>query len=81
MRVEHLRPARVRGAVAVLGEDPSRRVGLHPLVIIFSLMAGGALLSFVGMLLAVPAAGVIKMLLLRFWPEVFAADTPSAAES
>ncbi len=49
-----------------------KRMGLHPLVIIFALMAGGALFSFAGMILAVPAAGVIKALLLRFWPEVFA---------
>jgi predicted PurR-regulated permease PerM len=49
------------------------RVGLHPLVIVFALMAGGALFGFLGMLLAVPVAGVIKALLLRFWPEVFAA--------
>ena len=54
-----------------------RRVGLHPLVIIFSLMAGGAVLNFLGMLLAVPTAGVIKALLLRFWPEMFAPETPS----
>lgn len=54
------------------------QVGLHPLVIIFALMAGGALFGLVGMLLAVPAAGVIKALLMRFWPEVF---TPEEAPS
>ena len=35
------------------------RVGLHPVWIIFSLLAGGALFGFVGILLAVPAASVI----------------------
>jgi predicted PurR-regulated permease PerM len=50
------------------------RLGLHPLVIIFALMAGGALFNFAGMILAVPVAGVIKALLLRFWPEVFAPE-------
>jgi predicted PurR-regulated permease PerM len=56
------------------------RVGLHPLVIVFALMAGGALLGFLGMLLAVPVAGVIKALLLRFWPEVFAASEESKGQ-
>ena len=35
------------------------RVGLHPVWIIFALMAGGALFGFVGVLLAVPTAAVI----------------------
>lgn len=35
------------------------RVGLHPIWVIFALMAGGALFGFVGVLLAVPAAAVI----------------------
>jgi predicted PurR-regulated permease PerM len=49
-----------------------KRIGLHPLVIIFALLAGGELLGFVGMLLAVPAAAILQALLTRFWPEVFA---------
>ncbi|MEK9670940.1 MAG: AI-2E family transporter [Rhodospirillaceae bacterium] len=39
------------------------RVGLHPLWIIFALMAGGALFGFTGVLLAVPVAAVIGVLL------------------
>ena len=35
------------------------RVNLHPVWIIFALLAGGALLGFVGVLLAVPGAAVI----------------------
>jgi predicted PurR-regulated permease PerM len=35
------------------------RVGLHPVWIIFSLLAGGALFGFVGILLAVPVASVV----------------------
>ncbi|MEO0036322.1 MAG: hypothetical protein RLZZ501_2345 [Pseudomonadota bacterium] len=35
------------------------RVGLHPVWIIFSLLAGGALFGFVGILLSVPTAAVI----------------------
>jgi len=38
------------------------RVGLHPVWVIFALLAGGALLGFVGVLLAVPAAAVIGVL-------------------
>lgn len=40
-----------------------KSVGLHPLWILFALMAGGALLGIVGMLLAVPVAAVIGVLL------------------
>lgn len=41
------------------------RVGLHPVWIIFALLAGGALLGFVGILLAVPIAATIGVL-VRF---------------
>ena len=41
------------------------RVGLHPVWIIFALLAGGALFGFTGVLLAVPAAAVIGVL-VRF---------------
>jgi predicted PurR-regulated permease PerM len=47
-----------------------RRVGLHPLTAIFALLAGGVLLGFVGVVLAVPAAAVIKVVMLRFWPQL-----------
>lgn len=39
-----------------------RSVGLHPLWILFALLAGGALFGIVGMLLAVPAVAVIGVL-------------------
>jgi len=38
------------------------RVGLHPVWIIFALMAGGALFGFTGVVLAVPVAAVIGVL-------------------
>lgn len=38
------------------------RVGLHPLVVIFALLAGGELFGIWGILLAVPAAAVLKVL-------------------
>lgn len=41
------------------------RVGLHPVWVIFALLAGGALFGFVGVLLAMPVATVIGVL-MRF---------------
>jgi predicted PurR-regulated permease PerM len=38
------------------------RVGLHPVWIMFALLAGGALFGFVGVLIAVPVAAVIGVL-------------------
>ncbi len=38
------------------------RVGLHPVWVIFALFAGGSLLGFVGMLVALPAAAVIGVM-------------------
>lgn len=39
------------------------RVGLHPVAVIFAILAGGALFGFFGVLLALPAAAVIMVLL------------------
>ena len=41
------------------------KVGLHPVWVIFALLAGGALFGFVGILVAVPFAAVIGVLLRR----------------
>lgn len=41
------------------------RIGLHPVAVIFAIMAGGQLFGFLGILLALPAAAVI-MVLLRY---------------
>ena len=38
------------------------RIGLHPVWVIFALLAGGALFGFVGLLLAVPVAAVLGVL-------------------
>jgi len=43
----------------ILGE----RVGLHPVVVIFALLAGGHLFGVWGLLVAVPAAAIIRLLL------------------
>jgi len=39
-----------------------RKIGLHPVWVIFALLAGGALFGFLGILLALPAAAVIGVL-------------------
>lgn len=39
------------------------KVGLHPLVVIFSLLAGGELYGLTGMLLAVPSAAVLRVII------------------
>jgi len=39
------------------------RVGLHPVAVIFAILAGGALFGFFGILLAIPVAAVIMVLL------------------
>lgn len=41
------------------------RIGLHPMAVIFAVMAGGVLFGFLGMLLALPVAAVANVL-LRF---------------
>lgn len=42
------------------------RIGLHPVWLIFALLAGGGLFGFVGVLLAVPVAAVIGVLARHF---------------
>jgi predicted PurR-regulated permease PerM len=37
------------------------RIGLHPVAVIFAVMAGGQLFGFAGVLLALPAAAVLKV--------------------
>jgi predicted PurR-regulated permease PerM len=38
------------------------RVGLHPVWIMFALLAGGSLFGFVGILVAVPTAAVVGVI-------------------
>lgn len=49
------------------------RIGLHPMAVIFAVMAGGVLFGFLGMLLALPMAAVINVL-LRFSVERYRAS-------
>lgn len=61
------------------------RIGLHPVWVIFALMAGGKLFGFTGMLLAVPVAAMIGVV-VRYaidWYQnsaAYAADHPDAVE-
>jgi predicted PurR-regulated permease PerM len=48
-----------------------RAVELHPLIVIFSVLAGGALFGVLGTLAAVPFAASIKVL-LEYWPKLTA---------
>jgi len=55
------------------------RIGLHPVAVIFAIMAGGQLFGFVGVLLALPVAAVI-MVLLRHLHEGYKGSALYASE-
>ncbi len=46
------------------------KIGLHPVAVIFSILAGGQLFGFVGVLLALPVAAVI-MVFIRFFCQYY----------
>jgi predicted PurR-regulated permease PerM len=48
----------------------SKKVNLSPLGMIFSILAGAEIFGFVGMLLAVPAASIIKTMFHMFLPKL-----------
>jgi predicted PurR-regulated permease PerM len=43
-----------------------QRIGLHPVVVIFAILAFGSLFGFFGVLLALPVSAIIKVLLNHF---------------
>jgi predicted PurR-regulated permease PerM len=55
------------------------RIGLHPVIVIFAVSAGGQLFGFFGVLLALPAAAVLSVL-VRFSYGQYLADNPDALE-
>ncbi|TYT26928.1 AI-2E family transporter [Luteimonas viscosa] len=55
------------------------RIGLHPVAVIFAIMAGGQLFGFVGMLIALPVAAVGNVL-LRFAHERYTQSRLYAGE-
>jgi predicted PurR-regulated permease PerM len=50
------------------------RIGLHPVAVIFAVLAFGELFGFIGVLLALPMAS-IAMVLLRFLRDRYEAST------
>jgi predicted PurR-regulated permease PerM len=54
------------------------RIGLHPVIIIFAVIAGGQLFGFFGILLALPAAAVLSVL-VRFAYNQYLKDHPVLA--
>jgi predicted PurR-regulated permease PerM len=46
------------------------KIGLHPVAVMFAVMAGGQLFGFLGILLALPVASII-MVLLRHVHELY----------
>ena len=55
------------------------RIGLHPVLVIFSVAAGGQLFGFFGILLALPAAAVLSVL-VRFAYSRYLAEHPGLSE-
>lgn len=58
------------------------RIGLHPVIVIFAVMAGGTLFGFVGVLLALPAAAVLAVLARHLYTQwrssdLYQGDTPA----
>jgi predicted PurR-regulated permease PerM len=49
------------------------RIGLHPVAVIFAILAGGQLFGFLGVLLALPVAAVV-MVMLRYLHERYTAS-------
>jgi predicted PurR-regulated permease PerM len=56
-----------------------RKVGLHPITVIFAMLAAGELFGFVGILLAMPLAAATKAVLQEFFPEFFSSPPESSA--
>lgn len=49
------------------------KIGLHPVAVIFAILAGGELFGFLGVLLALPAAAIV-MVVLRYLHEKYTAS-------
>ena len=54
------------------------RIGLHPVLVIFAVLAGGQLFGFFGVLLGLPAAAVVSVIVRFAYQHYF--DTPVAAD-
>ncbi len=49
-----------------------KELGLHPLTVIFALLAGGQFGGILGMVVAIPVAGAMKAVLLHLFPQLAA---------
>lgn len=56
------------------------KIGLHPVAVIFALMAGAQLFGFIGMLIALPLAAIIMVLLRHLHRNYKASDLYHAGE-
>jgi predicted PurR-regulated permease PerM len=50
------------------------RIGLHPLAVIFALLAFGQMFGFVGVLIALPASAVLLVAIRRVRKQYLASD-------
>ena len=50
------------------------RIGLHPVAVIFAILAGGQLFGFTGILLALPAAAILGVLIRHAWQSYLASS-------
>jgi predicted PurR-regulated permease PerM len=53
-------------------------VELHPIIVIFSILAGGALAGGLGLLLAVPLAATVRIILMYLYSKLVDSPTPIA---
>ncbi|NIM07068.1 MAG: AI-2E family transporter, partial [Armatimonadetes bacterium] len=60
----------------VIGE----RVGLHPMTVIFALLAAGELFGLIGIIIALPLAAAIRACLVTFFPDFFSPQPAPATE-
>ena len=53
-------------------------IGIHPLVSMFAMLAGGKLFGFWGLILGSPCAGILKIFMTKLYPTLFE-EIPSSA--
>lgn len=52
------------------------KVGVHPVLVILALLAGGQLYGLVGVLVAVPIVAVLKVVAVFIWGRILSSDCP-----
>jgi predicted PurR-regulated permease PerM len=48
----------------------ARSVNLHPLIIIFAIITGGEFFGIIGMLVAIPLTGILKVLSIEIYNSI-----------